>query len=229
MKGNNIMKKALVLILAGLIALSAAACGDNTDTDSKNESSVVVNESSESVVSETESKEESTEESKEESTATEEKVTDPLKVLTDVWGKYEEDNKFAIIGGDFSEDNLTDNAPGVFHLVAEDLQNQLLLPSAHFESIDSAASMCHMMNANTFTAGAYHLKDGVDAKALAQAILEAIQQNHWMCGIPEKCVVISVGDCMVSAFGHSEFIDYFRDKVVEVYPSAEILHDEPIE
>lgn len=229
MKGNNIMKKALVLILAGLIALSAAACGDTTDTESKNESSVVVNESSEAAVSETESKEESVEESKEESTAPEEKVTDPLKVLTDVWEKYDEDNKFAVIGGDFSEENMTDNAPGKFHLVAEDLQNQLLLPSTQFENIDSAASMCHMMNANTFTAAAYHLKDGVDAKALGSSILEAIQTNHWMCGFPEKCVVISVGDCMVSAFGNGEIIDYFRDKVVEVYPSAEVLHDEPIE
>ena len=136
-----IMKKTLVLILAGLIALSAAACNNNDDNNSKSENN---NSAISSVESKEESKadESSAEESKEEESSevvAAEKVSDPYEVLTKTWNNFADDEKFAAVGGDWTEENLTDGAPGKYTLDdASNVEYALSLPSAQFDNVDSA-------------------------------------------------------------------------------------------
>lgn len=50
-----------------------------------------------------------------------------------------------------------------------------------------------------------------------------------MCGFPDKLVVITVDDYVVSAFGNGELIDNFKAKLTAVYKSAVVAHEANIE
>ena len=45
--------------------------------------------------------------------------TSALNILETVWNTYGEDEKFSVVGGDFSEANLKEDAPGVVAVVDE--------------------------------------------------------------------------------------------------------------
>ena len=59
----------------------------------------------------------------------------------------------------------------------------------------------HMMNANTFTCGALRVKNGDDAAKLAEDLRDAIQNKQWMCGFPDKLVIATLGNYVVSVYG----------------------------
>ena len=86
----------------------------------------------------------------------------------------------------------------------------------------------HMMNANTFTSGAYHVAAGTDAAALAEAIRANIQNRMWCCGFPDKLIVATVDDYVISAFGKEFALNAFTKHLAEAYPTSKILIDEPI-
>ena len=153
-----------------------------------------------------------------------------LELLNTVWDKIPEDQKFSAIGGDNTEENMTDGAPGVYGLDnADELDQQLGFPAASVDQLQNAASLIHMLNVNTFTCGAYQLKDESQAETLAGALRDNIQARRWMCGFPDKVVVISVEDCLVSVFGAEDLVNTFRDTLTETYAGAKILYDEPIQ
>lgn len=137
-------------------------------------------------------------------------------LLETVWGSYAEDEKFAVVGGDY--DNFVDNAPGKFaHDNAEYMDGMLAIPADATAMVDDAASLMHMMNANTFTAGAFHLTDAANVDAFAAAVKENVMNRQWMCGFPEKLVIISDGSgYVVTAFGHGDAINPFTAKLTEM-------------
>ena len=94
--------------------------------------------------------------------------------------------------------------------------------------IDDAASLMHMMNANTFTAGAYRTVEGTDIAALTESIKANIQSNHWMCGMPEKMLVAIVGEYVVATFGLESVITTFEGKLTAAYTSTEIAYSAAI-
>lgn len=156
-------------------------------------------------------------------------IADALTLLTTVWDSYGEDEKFPAMGGDFSEQNMVDGAPGNYGL--EDtsmLDSALGLPAASASMIDQAASLIHMMNANTFTCGAFHVTNADDLSAVADSLKENILARQWMCGFPEKLIVITAGDYVISAFGNGELIDTFKAKTLAAYESAKLVYEEPI-
>lgn len=156
-------------------------------------------------------------------------IEDAVTLLNGIWDTYGEEEKFPAMGGDFSEENMVDGAPGVYGTGdAAALDNSLGLPEASASKIDSAASLIHMMNANTFTCGAFHVSSSDDVSAVADALRENILQRQWMCGFPDKLVVIKVGDYVISAFGGEEIIDQFKEKAISVYETAELVYEEPI-
>lgn len=206
------MKRTLAFILAGLIAISLVACGGNGD-ESKAEGS-----SEEAVVGD----ESKAEESSEEAVV---KVADPLEVMENVWSAHTEDETFPAMGGD----NMVQGKPGVYSIDdSATLDNILAYPQAKIDGITSAVSLIHMMNANTFTAGAYHLADGANATDIASAIRTNIQSRQWMCGFPDKLIVIVIDECLVSAFGNEELIDNFKNHLTATYSDATIVYDEAI-
>lgn len=156
-------------------------------------------------------------------------IADSLTLLNTIWDSYGEDEKFAVMGGDFSEENMVDGAPGNYGL--EDtamLDYTLGLPEASVSMVDGAASLVHMMNANTFTCGAFHVSSSDNVSAVADSLRENILQRQWMCGFPDKLIVITVGDYVISAFGNGEIIDTFKTKTMSAYESAELVYEEPI-
>ena len=86
---------------------------------------------------------------------------DSLALLTKVWDSYTDDEKFPAAGGDY--ETSVDDAPGAFDPSNADNLNFLLtVPTEDASLIDDAASLMHMMNANTFTCGALPVKNGDD-------------------------------------------------------------------
>lgn len=152
-----------------------------------------------------------------------------LELLTTVWDSYGDDDKFPAAGGDMSEENMTMNSPGNFSIDdAGALDATLGFPSASAEKIDDAASLVHMMNANTFTCGAFHAKAAGDTADISAAIKDNIMNRQWMCGFPDKLVIVKIDDYVISFFGEKEIVDTFMAKLTAAYASAEKICDEPI-
>ena len=116
------MKKIISLVLAAVLALSLAACGNKNNGGSGDQPYA---------------------------------PTSALDLLEKVWNSYTDEEKFPTSGGDYSEANSKEDAPGVY-----DLSDRAAVDSAlglpETAKVDQAASLVHMMNANTFTAAAYH-------------------------------------------------------------------------
>jgi hypothetical protein len=146
-------------------------------------------------------------------------IADANEILTTVWNSYADDEKFAAIGGDMGAP--VDNAPGKYNLADEGFATQLVFPADAMAQIDDAASIIHMMNANTFTAGAFRTVAGTDVAALVESIKATVEGNRWMCGFPEKLVIFTIDGYVVSAFGAADLIDNFSAKLAAAYPSAE--------
>ena len=156
-------------------------------------------------------------------------IADAAEILTTVWGAYEEDEMFPVGGGD--SENMSMEGPAKFDVSkAEELEALLNFPAASADKIDDAASMMHMMNANTFTAGAYHVADAADMSAVVDAIKDKVMNNHWMCGFPETLIIVQVSDSyVVSAYGNGELIDTFQTKLLAAYEgAAEVVVEESL-
>ena len=151
-----------------------------------------------------------------------------LEILETVWADYAEEEKFSIIGGNI-EANIMD-APGNYDMTyAENMTWNLLVPADRIADVTEAASMIHMMNANTFTCGAFKLADGVTAADFGAAMKDAILNNQWMCGFPETLLIRNFGDTyVVVAFGVDDAMTPFEKHLTAVYPGMETIASEPI-
>lgn len=155
-------------------------------------------------------------------------ISDPVTLLNSVYALFGEDEKFPATGGDFSSGELIEGA-GSFSLAEPDmLDNVTGFPAAEIAGIDSAATLTHMMNQNTFTAGAFHVVSGTDMTALSEAIRANIQNRMWCCGFPEKLIVATVDDYVISAYGKEFAISAFTTHLAEAFPSAVIVIEEAI-
>lgn len=128
------------------------------------------------------------------------------------------------------------NAAALIDLTQEYALLSLFVPDDSYASVEEAASLFHGMNANFLTSGALKLKEGTDVAALAQAIRDALANNWWMCGSPDRFVVASVGDYLFVIYGHDgagdenfrneTLVTPFVKDLTTIYPSAQILFDE---
>ena len=194
------MKKIISLVLAAVMVLSMAAC-NGANTETPDETQAPAANVPGSA----------------------------LEILENSWIAYGEDEKFAVIGGNMEAP--VDGAPGNYDMAyAENLTWNLLVPADQLANVDQAATMIHMMNANTFTSGVVHLTEGTDAAAFAQVMRDAIQSNRWMCGFPETLTVAVIGgEYVVIAFGVNDAMNPFMTHFAEAFPGADILFNEAIE
>lgn len=164
----------------------------------------------------------------EETTAPAENIpASALEILETTWGMYSDDEKFAIIGGDMN--NPVNDAPGEFDLNNENVTYSLLVPEEQLENVTSAASMIHMMNANTFTCAVFRLAEGVTADDFGKAMQEAVQNNRWMCGFPETLVIQNISDAYVLvAFGTNDNITVLMNHLTLAYPESQNIVREAI-
>ena len=192
------MKKLLSIFLAAMLTLSLVACGGKETSNSESDNEQV-------------------------------SVNSALELLTTVWNSYTDDEKFPVMGGDMSDENMTADAPGKFGIDDTNaLDTTLGFPASSGEQIDDAASLIHMLNANTFTCGAFRVKNQSDSAGLTAAIKDNIMQRQWLCGFPDKLVIMKIDSYVVSFFGTTDLVDTFKTKLAAAYPSAETICDEPI-
>ena len=154
-------------------------------------------------------------------------VDDALTILNAIWNTYSDEEKFPAAGGD--SEHAVDGAPGSFDVSnADSLSYLLTFPADDASLIDSAASLVHMMNLNTFTCGAFHVADANNVARLADDLRTTIQAKRWMCGFPDKLVIVTVGQSVLSVYGNEELVNTFRDKLLASYPTAAAVYDEAI-
>lgn len=154
-------------------------------------------------------------------------VDDALTILNAIWNTYSDEEKFPAAGGD--SEHAVDGAPGSFDVSnADNLSYLLTFPADDASLIDSAASLVHMMNLNTFTCGAFHVADANNVARLADDLRTTIQAKRWMCGFPDKLVIVTVGQSVFSVYGSEELVNTFRDKLLASYPTAAAVYDEAI-
>lgn len=155
-------------------------------------------------------------------------IASPSEVINSAWALFGEDEKFPVAGGDFSSGELYEEAAPFSLDNPAELDRLTGFPAAEISKIDSAASMIHMMNTNTFSAGAFHVTAGTDMDALCQSIKDNVLSRRWMCGFPDKVIVAKVGDYIVCAYGLNETVDPFVAHLSEAYSFTTIAFDEKI-
>ena len=222
------MKKILALVLASLMLVACVACGSNNDDTTVDNT---VTDAPATDAPETDAPE--TDAPAVEAPA----IESALEILNTVWASYAEEDMFMAAGG--FGDNMNWEGAGS---IPTDNEEALLTAQAYFvmdetaiAMVEEIAHLMHGMNANTFTAGAFKLKADADKDAFIASVTESVKNNRWMCGSPEKFVVIALGDYIITAFGHagaSEFsantIPTFVNNVKACYASAEVVVEESL-
>ena len=194
------MKKLLTLFLALTMVLSLAACGGKTNSASPSD---LPTEPAAPV------------------------AADALELMQAVWALYGENEKFPIIGGDLQ--HASEDGPDSYSVEDSDmLDADFALPASAADKVDDAASLRHMMNANTFTGVAFHIKSAADALNVANALEESVQNREWLCGFPDRLVIILVSDYVISAFGNEDLVGSFRAKALAAWETATVAYDEPV-
>lgn len=147
---------------------------------------------------------------------------------TEVWAAFDEEQKFPCVGGDMEHST---EGPGQFLLTegnADSFKQLIHVTDELYDMLeDDAATLQHMMNTNTFSSAVARLKDSAKASEFAEAYKTSVQGQQWMCGFPDKVVVISVGDYVVMAYGHEENIDNLVAACSAVEPQSKVLVDAP--
>ena len=211
------MKKKIALLLLTTMAISLVGCGEK-DTTGNNDTVV-----EDSIVDDTTDNTDDTD-STDDVVSTE----GAEGVLNAIWATYEEENMFAAGGGD--SQNMVMDGPGKFDATnTEELDVTLGFPTDYVDKIDDAASLMHMMNANTFTSGVYHVTNADDVSAVCDALKENIMNRQWMCGFPETLIIVTVDDnYVISAFGNGQIIETFKNKISGVYDNATVVYEESL-
>lgn len=150
-----------------------------------------------------------------------------LDLLNGIWATYTENEKFPAAGGDY--DANVDDAAGNVNIANADTVSYLLtFPAADVVKLDGAASIMHMMNGNTFTCGAFHAANADDVASIVEDIHSAISGKHWMCGFPDKMLIATSGNMIVSVYGNEDLVNTFRDKLFAQDASFTAVYDEAI-
>ncbi len=153
-------------------------------------------------------------------------IESPVALLDSVWSTFAEEEKFPVMGGDFEA--AVNDAAGNFNI--EDVENAtatLHITEDSLKLVDNVATITHAMNANTFSAAAYHLADAANAETLVNSLKDSIKSTQWMCGFPDTLIIYTVAEnYVVAAFGNAEAIENFKTKLATVYGESATLNVE---
>ena len=211
------MKKIIALVIASIMLVSALTLVSCGNKDNPNEST---NGTTTEATTTTEKKE----------TPVTPTYANALDLYNKIWGTYTDDEKFPSGGGDV--DHNSDEGPGFFDIEKnkESLKTYIHITDELLATVNNeAANLIHMMNTNTFSSAIFHLKDASTAESFAKEYEKAVQNTRWMCGFPERVVVVSVGEYVAVAFGRDDLINKFKAKCLAVDSSAKLLIDNAID
>lgn len=210
------MKKFVSVLLVMLLALGCfAACGSKeTQTPTTDEAETTP-----------------TTDEAETTPTTGEAPSGALEILENVWNLFGENEKFSVYGGNAKE-NFEDNTmdkPDVYDLADENISVNLLIPADQVANVVEVASMTHMMNANSFTAAAYHLAEGTDAQQFCETMYQAVSGNMWICGMPDRVIVAAISnEYVLVVYGVNDAINPFETHLGTAYPDAVIAYNESL-
>lgn len=105
---------------------------------------------------------------------------------------------------------------------ADVVRNMVTFPAGLIDSVDEAAVLSHMMNANTYTSAAFHLVNPEDAVTVAGTIMDTVTNNQWLCGFPQKLVIGQVENYIVYAYGNEELMQTFEQGLINSDSTATI-------
>ncbi len=103
-----------------------------------------------------------------------------------------------------------------------------LFPTAHMDKLNSAAYFFNLMNQNNGTFSAFELKNASDAQAVADDLKAAINGNMWMCGFPERFLIVNVNGVVISVFGLADCTNAMKAAIEETFTDAVVLYDEEV-
>ncbi len=238
------MKKIITAMLVASMILAFASCGNTADETTTAETTTVETTTAETTTAETTTLEETT-------AAPVVTAEDAKTVLANVYGNFleklaplfgassGEELKGYFVSAEMEEITEVDpesgeeytypmpvSGPGALSL--EDTDNLVyytLFPAESVSKINSAACFFNMMNMNNGTIAAFEVKDAADVAALADTMKEKITTNMWMCGFPEKYLIVNVNGTLISAFGNADTINSLKDGVLATYADAAVLYD----
>lgn len=145
--------------------------------------------------------------------------SDSQALLMAIWEKENDEDKPMIIGG--VGENVSESEPLALDLSAEDqLRAALVVPESLIKDSVDGASVMNGMMANSFTASAWQLKDGVDTSALLEKIEQGLLDNHWMCTFPDEYDLFLQDNFLIVSFGQTGQIEPFVKAVKEVMTNA---------
>lgn len=198
------MKKLIALMMALAIVASFAACGEKK-TETENTTVPTTQEVVEDTTGETTEMITGGDATFDDLEIGD--TTTAVEILEYAWMGMGAERQPSAIGGHFSAEYT--GGPYTYELAyAEDLAATLLLPADQMDAVIDAATVVHMLNANSLTAGVIKLSEGTDVKAFADAVADRISNNQWMCGFPEKMSIIQINeDYLFVAYGLIELLD----------------------
>ena len=146
---------------------------------------------------------------------------DSTGILSSIWATYTKDEeKFPAAGGDPNNTNM-EGAGKVDPSDKDYMEFALAVPADACAYVDDAASLMHMMNANTFTGGAFHITDAKNTDAFIAAVKDSVLNRQWMCGFPQRLFIIKLdSNNVIMAFGENTIMDTFKKHVTETYANA---------
>ena len=153
-------------------------------------------------------------------------IESPVALLDGVWSTFAEEEKFPVMGGDFEA--AVNDAAGDFNIAdVENATATLHITEDSLKLVDKVGTITHAMNANTFSAAAYHLADAANAETLVNSLKDSIKSTQWMCGFPDTLIIYTVAEeYVVAAFGNAEAIESFKTKLATVYGEGATLNVE---
>jgi predicted small secreted protein len=130
-------------------------------------------------------------------------------------------------GEEYSYD-MPKSGPGAIDLSNPENLYNTLLPAEHADKLNSAAVFFNMMNMNNGTFSAFSLKNPADAQAVCDILKTAITGNMWMCGFPERYLIVNIDGLIISAFGVGDGTNALKDVITETYANAVVVYDEAL-
>lgn len=218
------MKHIPALILAAAAALTLAACS-SSDSSGSSDNNTGSSTTTTTAADNTSSTSDATD-SKPAEAENSSSYDSAAAVLEAVWEKYPEADKFPVFGGSTDVAPQYDGKPGPFTLtMTAEMTSSLKVPENIMPQIKSAASMIHMMNANTFTSAAFEADGDIDA--FSKALVDGVNSTQWVCGFPQTVITVKVGNYLIMAFGNGEVMNKFKTAVMAV-DGAALVHEGPV-
>ena len=153
-------------------------------------------------------------------------VDDALTIPNAIWNTYSDEEKSSCRRWD--SEHAVDGAPGSFDVSnADSLSYQLTFPADDASLIDSAASLVHDESEHLYLRR-------VPCRRREQRRQARGRPAHDHSGqaldvrLPDKLVIVTVGQSVFSVYGSEELVNTFRDKLLASYPTAAAVYDEAI-